>query len=332
MYLNHLTVEGLNSLFMLQDIHIIAPFMLANAGDGHAIDLYLQYNKTHRVTLWSQHPAHATLKVQYPIQEIKPYSRQSPHSGTLIICGTRTEIGHWYDHAHFDKIILYHNLLSPAILYKALHRLTIGGTRAVEVVYPSELAKKVAGLAGEVIHQIPSTERFKPIVKTSYQQTDVFTVGRINTDVLAKHHYSDPKVYRALAELGMLVRVFGGTCLAPWLNQAQYQHANISLLPVPPQSELANTYSELDCFYYRTLGTVKESYGLAVIEAMLSGLPVVCHRSGGYAEMIQHGVNGFLFDTANEAIHIIRSLKNNANLRQEIGTCARKLKLNFQLT
>jgi glycosyltransferase involved in cell wall biosynthesis len=314
---------------MLNDIHIIAPFMLANDGDWQAIDLYLQYNKTHRVTLWSPRPAHNALKVQYPIQEIKPYSGQSPSTGTLIICGAHTEIGHWYENTHFDKVILIHNLVSPTVLYKALNRLTLNGTRKVELVYVSEMVKQIAGLAGEVIHHIPHADRLKPIVKNSYHPSESFTVGRINTDVLSKHHHGDPKVYRALADLDMQVRVIGGTCLAPWVNQKQYQHHNINLLPMIPQIEVAQTYSTLDCFYYRTPSTVREAYGLVVIEAMLSGLPVVCHRSGGYADVIEHGVNGFLFDTENEAIELINLLKKNANLCEKIGNRAKSLAVEF---
>jgi glycosyltransferase involved in cell wall biosynthesis len=321
---------------MLKDIHIIAPFLLANGGDWHAIDLYLQYSKTHRVTLWSQQPAHPDLKSKYPIQEIKPYSGQTPNLGTLIICGARTEIGRWYENAHFEKVVLFHNLLPPRVLYKSLNRLTINGTRAVDIWYASDLIKQFAGLSGEIMHHFPPVERFKPKIKTNYQ-TETFTVGRISTDILAKHHHSDPKVYRRLLELGINIRITGGTCLKPWLKSDMEIPKNLSekallceppsinLLPVVPQSEVAETYHQLDCFYYRVPSIVKEPYGLVVIEAMLSGLPVVCHRDGGYAEVIQHGVNGFIFDTTDEAIEIITDLKNNTNLCQEIGINAQQI-------
>lgn len=306
---------------MLKDIHIIAPFLLANGGDWHAIDLYLQYSKSHRVTLWSQQPAHPDLKSKYPIQEIKPYRDLTPNLGTLVICGPRTEIGRWYDTASFEKVILIHNLLSPSALYKSLNRLTLNGEREIEINYMSDLTKKFAGLPGEITYHIPPFERFKPKVKVVSNSAATFTVGRISSDVLAKHHHSDPQIYLTLVNLGMHVRIIGGTCLTPWLKP----HHNINLLPVIQQSEIATSYSELDCFYYRVPSTVKEAYGLVVIEAMLSGLPVVCHRDGGYAEVINHGVNGFVFDSTEEAIEIITSLKNNTNLRKQIGIRAQEI-------
>jgi glycosyltransferase involved in cell wall biosynthesis len=320
-------------------IHIIAPFALANGGDWHAIDLHLQYSKTHQVMLWSQTPPNTVLKSKYSINEIKPYSGQSPHGGILIICGARTDIGHWYEHATFEKVIIFHNLLPPRVLYKALNRLTMNGNKKVEVWYASELNKQFTGLPGKVMHHFPPVERFKPIIKTNYGEKHTFTVGRVSTDMLAKHHHSDPMVYRRLSELGINIRIVGGTCLKPWIKidrKTPTEHScipvltnsgDIELLPVVPQNEVANIYHQLDCFYYRVPSIIKEPYGLVVIEAMLSGLPVVCHRDGGYTEVIKHGINGFIFDNAEEAIEIIKSLKNNADLREKIGRNARNIYL-----
>lgn len=44
------------------------------------------------------------------------------------------------------------------------------------------------------------------------------------------------------------------------------------------------------------LPSLKEGFGLACIEAIQCGLPVVVTRSGGMTEYITDGVNGFLFD------------------------------------
>lgn len=295
------------------EINIIAPFLSANDGDWQAIDLYEQYNKTLGVKLWSQNAPHNVFK-NYPIREIKTYAGDSPHSGILIISGARTDIGLWYDYSQFEKVYLLHNLLSPRALYQALGHLSKRNL-SIEVIYSSNLVKRFAGLPGKVVYHIPSPERFKPILKTSYQQSASFTVGRTSADVLAKHHHSDPALYKSLVSAGMQINITGGTCLAPWLQNEPNIHLSLPMT----QDKLPERYNLLDCFYYRVPSTVKEAYGLVVIEAMLTGLPVVCHRDVGASELIQHGVNGFIFDHADEAINIINALKNNANLREEIG-------------
>ena len=57
---------------------------------------------------------------------------------------------------------------------------------------------------------------------------------------------------------------------------------------------------------------------------MACGLPVVCHNRGGYVEWIDHGRNGFLFDTQQEALEILIGLKEDRALRETIGLAARQ--------
>lgn len=56
-----------------------------------------------------------------------------------------------------------------------------------------------------------------------------------------------------------------------------------------------------------------ESFGLAALEAMSCGVPVVSSNVGGLPELVKHGVNGFLFDVgaidlmASAVLHILDS-------------------------
>src|SRR5690606_14979699 len=51
-----------------------------------------------------------------------------------------------------------------------------------------------------------------------------------------------------------------------------------------------------------------EPFGLSVVEAMACGTPVIAYRRGSMPELIEHGVNGFLVDSFDEAVAAIGRL------------------------
>jgi hypothetical protein len=306
----------------MADIHIIAPFIDANGGDWHAIDLYLYLRSSHNVSLWSSQTPNPALRQLYPIQQIRPYSGVMPESGILIIWGALTEIGHWYDHINFERVIVIHNLFAPDALFRCLHRLRAGRCMRIEIRYVSEMLKKTLELPGDVLYLPPHPERFMPIRPIRNSGHEGFVVGRISRDVIGKHHASDPALYRQLATKGIRVRIIGGTCLAPWLKKNEY----LDYQPPIPQAHVPEMLGSFDCFFYRTSLGVKEAFGLVVMEAMLCGLPVVCHRQGGYAELIEHGKNGFLFSDNEEAVDIIERIRNDETLRSRVSGNAAEIR------
>jgi glycosyltransferase involved in cell wall biosynthesis len=59
---------------------------------------------------------------------------------------------------------------------------------------------------------------------------------------------------------------------------------------------------------------------------MSAGLPVVVSRIGGLPELVENGLNGFLFDPSSETelAEAILALASNEDLRARIGTNGRK--------
>ncbi len=72
--------------------------------------------------------------------------------------------------------------------------------------------------------------------------------------------------------------------------------------------ELAVHYANADAFIFPSLW---EGFGLVLLEALASGLPVVSRPVGGAPEVIVNGKNGFLYETEEQAV---RALEDCASL------------------
>lgn len=74
--------------------------------------------------------------------------------------------------------------------------------------------------------------------------------------------------------------------------------------------ELKKTYINAKAFLFASRD---EEFGIAVVEAMGYGLPVIAYRSGGLPEYVDDGKNGYLFDTL-EASSLIGKVNELTNL------------------
>jgi len=79
---------------------------------------------------------------------------------------------------------------------------------------------------------------------------------------------------------------------------------------------LVNAYRGADLF---TFGSVTETQGLVLIEAMAAGTPVVAIRAGGVPDMVEHEVDGLLTDyNQREFVEQIIRVLSDHDLRQRL--------------
>ena len=100
----------------------------------------------------------------------------------------------------------------------------------------------------------------------------------------------------------MLVIVGDGDLKEELMRQASEQGPKIIFLGAKTHEELPSIYASSDVFVMPSVtasdgGT--EGFGLVIIEAMASGLPIVASNSGGIAQTIQNDVNGLLCEERN---------------------------------
>jgi D-inositol-3-phosphate glycosyltransferase len=91
----------------------------------------------------------------------------------------------------------------------------------------------------------------------------------------------------------------------------------VELRGTVPQADLPLYYSAADVL---AMPSAYESFGMAALEAMACGTPVVAYRVGGLAELVQHGFTGFLAEPGNIkefAALLERVLRSNR--REQMG-------------
>jgi glycosyltransferase involved in cell wall biosynthesis len=248
-------------------------------------------------------------------RRILPLVGAFPRGGTLVFVGT-WRIGPWVHLSRAARIVVVHNSFHADVLHRRLRGLRSPLLPAPELVFCSPRVARHAGLRG-VVHLSPiDLARFRPARRDPPRS---FTVGRMSRDDAAKFGAGDAQLFRQLGAEGVRVRLMGATHLRELAGAP-----GVEVLPFGSEDPAAFLRS-LDCFVYRTAASWPEPHGRVVSEAMACGLPVVCHRNGGYAGfLIDEGRTGFLYDDDAQAQSIVRALRADPALRARVGDAGRR--------
>ncbi len=105
---------------------------------------------------------------------------------------------------------------------------------------------------------------------------------------------------------------------------AELKRVRERIIFVPHPDNLQEYYAASDVFVFPT---IYEPFGLVIVEAMASGLPVITSRVAGAADLIIDGVNGLLLrapSDVNDLAAKIELLLSNTELRKTMGEHARE--------
>lgn len=88
-------------------------------------------------------------------------------------------------------------------------------------------------------------------------------------------------------------------------------------------ASLARAYASADLFLHCS---VTETFGLVVLEAMASGIPVIARDQGGPSDIIRHGQTGFLVppQDVDQFTKLTREVSKNTFHRKKLSTAARQ--------
>lgn len=107
-------------------------------------------------------------------------------------------------------------------------------------------------------------------------------------------------------------------------------NSSIIFKPNVSFNELSNLYHSASFFWHfagfgideQESPQLVEHMGITPLEAMSYGVIPFCYQAGGPAEVIDDGINGFLFKTGNELLDKMKKVANDINLQDKIRTNA----------
>ncbi len=305
----------------LHPVNIINPFRNPSGGsEWEAYTLWEMLSQRTKAACWySTSTANAFWKDEKRVQYLTPMKYLSEiRNSNCVYVGVYWKPKSWLKIARPRRQIILANTLDYYDFVNLVGYLRKVGPEP-EVVCVSKFLADVLGVEA-VIHPSPiNVDLFRPAIEHRSSSDDRVVIGRLSRDELSKHHFLyDPSLYQHFADKGCKVRLMGGTCMRRMIKASD----NIELMPAMAEPAPKFLHS-LDIFFYRT-GTWLETFGRVIFEAMACGLPVVAHVYGGHKDFIEHGVDGFLFETQDEAISILEELRKNPELRRQVGLAARR--------
>ena len=107
----------------------------------------------------------------------------------------------------------------------------------------------------------------------------------------------------------------------PWLER-EFAGLPATFMGYLRGERLSRAYASADIFVFPSR---LETFGLVVVEAMAAGLPVVAARVGGVDDIVEHGVNGYIFESGDKAMLLegVRKIASNRDRMRWMGQQAR---------
>jgi glycosyltransferase involved in cell wall biosynthesis len=222
-----------------------------------------------------------------------------------------------YDDATFHAYDQHPNRVVRTLLGDKIDQVM---RRAALVVAGNDyLAKHAIQAGAKRVECLPSVVDLERYLPTPIPTQDVFTIGWMGipmTAILLK------LVEPALAQVcrdgrGRLVLVGSG---------------NVELTDVPLEVHSWNEVTEVDQIQSFDVGIMpliddpwcRGKCGYKLIQFMACGRPVVASPVGVNRQIVDHGVNGFLASTPEEWARALEALRDNHEMRHEMGKAARK--------
>ena len=184
-----------------------------------------------------------------------------------------------------------------------------------------DLVALLAHRTGKVAHLMNhgvDTQAFRPQQRSvPNTKLRIGFVGRLSAEKQVRLLVGLERALHATGEPECEFVIVGDGAERVWLQQRM---PTARFCGVLKGDELSRAYASFDLFVFPS---TSETFGLAVLEAMASGVPVLAMAHGGPRFVVHHGVSGWLARDEEEFVEAGLMLVRDRALRHRLGTAAR---------
>lgn len=212
-----------------------------------------------------------------------------------------------------------------------VERLTIRAYRGLPFLTVSRATAADLGSLGVAgpVHVVPNGAERRPAQNVATSPLTLCTLSRIVPHKRLEHAV-DVVVALAPRHPGLRLRVIGAGWWEPALRRYVESQGAGGLVDLLGRLDADERDRELASSTAMLLPSVREGWGLAVIEAALQGTPTIAYRSaGGVGESVRDDVTGLLVDSPSELETAVDRLLGDPVLRKRLSHACRDWALSF---
>jgi glycosyltransferase involved in cell wall biosynthesis len=300
-------------------LHIVGPMADAAGADAAWV--------THRIahllaplkpTLW--HPRSAESRrlswSRVDRNVIDVAAGRRPEGGAVIVTHVECDTDAWLRES-IDRVLVIAQPSLPSTYLERLRRLAADGGRPVTLMFTSRAKARRFGCDAIVVPPPVDLAAFDAAPRKAARPSATIRVATVGQDGRRVVTADDTPLLQAIAEhAGELALLDPGPLRFHVGMSAAVQCIGRGELPV------GAFLAETDVYFHRVHPWWAEDEGQLLFGAMALGVPALCHRSSIYAEYVDDGVDGWLYDDDATVLAAIDALRADRARLAQAGDAA----------